>query len=59
MTAIAALESRGFFFGPSVALELGVPFVAVRKAGKLPGKCISISYELEYGKACARACAYD
>ena len=52
MTAVSALESRCFFFGPSVALALGVPFVAVRKAGKLPGACVSISYELEYGEAC-------
>lgn len=47
--AIAALEARGFLFGVPVALALGVPFVAVRKKGKLPGSTIKISYDLEYG----------
>lgn len=47
--AIAGLDARGFLFGPSLAMELGVPFVMVRKKGKLPGKTVSCSYELEYG----------
>ncbi|CAM9020309.1 unnamed protein product [Wickerhamomyces anomalus] len=33
---IVGLESRGFLFGPSVALEIGAGFVPVRKQGKLP-----------------------
>lgn len=50
-TAVAAIESRGFFFGLPLAAELGVPFIPVRKKGKLPYKTISYSYALEYGTA--------
>lgn len=46
---ICGPESRGFIFGCPVAAELGVGFVPVRKAGKLPGDLVSASYELEYG----------
>ncbi|XP_071443785.1 adenine phosphoribosyltransferase isoform X2 [Hetaerina americana] len=48
--AVAALECRGFLFGPQLALDMGVPFVPIRKGGKLPGKIVSVEYELEYGK---------
>ena len=48
---IAGVESRGFLFGPHLAMMLGVPFIPVRKAGKLPHKTISHSYDLEYGSA--------
>lgn len=48
---IAAVESRGFLFGMLLARELKIPFVPVRKAGKLPYKTISHSYDLEYGSA--------
>lgn len=47
--AIAAIESRGFLFGIQLAQKLGVPFVLIRKKGKLPYKTISHKYELEYG----------
>ncbi len=46
---IVALESRGFFFGPSLALALNIPFVPVRKAGKLPYTTYKETYHLEYG----------
>ena len=46
---VAGIESRGFIFGPAVAIELGVGFALVRKPGKLPAKTTSESYELEYG----------
>lgn len=46
---VCALESRGFLFGPQIALELQVPFVPIRKQGKLPGKVAKISFQLEYG----------
>jgi adenine phosphoribosyltransferase len=49
--AIAGIESRGFLFGYPLAMELGVPFILIRKQGKLPYKKISHSYELEYGSA--------
>lgn len=46
---VAGIEARGFIFGSAVAYELGVGFVPLRKAGKLPGDVIGIDYELEYG----------
>jgi len=49
--AVAGVESRGFLFGFSLAMELGVPFVLIRKKGKLPSKTISYKYDLEYGSA--------
>ena len=49
--AVLGIEARGFLFGPSVALGLGAGFVPVRKAGKLPSRSLSTSYDLEYGSA--------
>ena len=49
--AIAGIESRGFWFGPAIAQQLNVPFVPIRKHGKLPGETYSYSYDLEYGSA--------
>lgn len=51
LTAIAGIESRGFFFGFLLANRLGIPFIPIRKAGKLPFKTVSIEYALEYGTA--------
>ena len=48
---VVGIEARGFIFGVPVAQELGVGFVAVRKAGKLPGEVRSVDYALEYGTA--------
>ena len=50
MDAIAALDARGFLFLPLATL-LNVPFIPVRKAGKLPGATTKQEYELEYGTA--------
>ncbi|MDP3557647.1 MAG: adenine phosphoribosyltransferase [Bacteroidota bacterium] len=47
--AIVGIESRGFLFGFLVANKLDIPFVLVRKAGKLPYKTVSVEYDLEYG----------
>jgi len=47
---IVGLDARGFIFGASVAYKMGVPFVMVRKPGKLPDQCISVDYQLEYGQ---------
>lgn len=47
--AIVGIESRGFLFGFLVANKLNIPFVLIRKAGKLPYKTISHEYALEYG----------
>lgn len=49
--AIAGIESRGFLYGMPLALKLGVPFVTVRKKGKLPWRTVSHKYDLEYGSA--------
>jgi adenine phosphoribosyltransferase len=49
--AIAGIESRGFFFGFPLAIALGVPFIPIRKQGKLPYKTVSHAYDLEYGSA--------
>lgn len=48
---VAGIDARGFLFGPSVAMELEVGFVPVRKKGKLPWKTLSRKYDLEYGSA--------
>lgn len=46
---VVGLESRGFLLGSVIALDLGIPFVPVRKPGKLPGELRKVSYQLEYG----------
>lgn len=51
ITAVAGMEARGFIFGSLVAWELGIPFIPLRKPGKLPYDVQSISYDLEYGSA--------
>ena len=43
LDAVAGIESRGFLFGYPLAMELGVPFILIRKQGKLPYKKISHS----------------
>ncbi len=48
---VVGMEARGFIFGAPVAVALGVGFVPVRKAGKLPRETLSGAYELEYGSA--------
>jgi len=46
---VAAVESRGFIFGAPVAVRLGLPFVPLRKPGKLPFRTRHGRYDLEYG----------
>ena len=48
-TKVLAIESRGFILGSLVAYRLGLGFVPVRKAGKLPARTRKASYALEYG----------
>ncbi len=48
--AIVGIESRGFLFGGPVADRLGLPFVPVRKPGKLPAARMTVEYTLEYGE---------
>ena len=47
--AIVGIESRGFIFGCPLADRLALPFVPVRKPGKLPAARMSVEYSLEYG----------
>jgi adenine phosphoribosyltransferase len=47
--AIVAMEARGFIFAAPMAIQLGIPFIPIRKPGKLPAETVSVSYELEYG----------
>ena len=49
-TKIIGTESRGFIFGAPLSYALGIPFIPVRKPGKLPREVISQSYQLEYGE---------
>jgi len=51
INAIIGVESRGFLFGMLLAQKLNIPFIPVRKAGKLPYKTIQYAYDLEYGSA--------
>ncbi|HMM94758.1 adenine phosphoribosyltransferase [Phycicoccus sp.] len=48
---VAGVEARGFVVGAALAHAMGVGFVPVRKAGKLPGDTVAASYDLEYGSA--------
>lgn len=47
--AVLGAEARGFIYGAAVAYKLGIGFIPVRKAGKLPYKTYQITYDLEYG----------
>ncbi|MDR2868671.1 MAG: adenine phosphoribosyltransferase [Bacteroidales bacterium] len=48
---IVGLEARGFYFAPALALALNLPFVPIRKKGKLPYLTYTETYQLEYGQA--------
>lgn len=51
ITHVGAMDARGFLFGAVIAYALNKPLVLFRKAGKLPAKVISESYQTEYGQA--------
>lgn len=51
LDAVVAIEARGFILGSLIAQELELPFIPVRKSGKLPYKSIREEYALEYGTA--------
>ena len=48
---IAGIDARGFIIGGAMAYKMGLPFITLRKKGKLPFETISEEYDLEYGKA--------
>ena len=49
--AIVGVESRGFLFGFLLANKMRIPFIPIRKTGKLPGETLKCKYNLEYGSA--------
>ena len=49
--AVVGVESRGFLFGFLLANKMGIPFIPIRKVGKLPGETLRFKYDLEYGSA--------
>ncbi len=51
LDAIVGAEARGFVFGAPLAYAMGLPFVLIRKKGKLPADTFSVEFELEYGTA--------
>lgn len=48
---VCGIESRGYLFGIAIAVALNVPFILIRKKGKLPPPFVSQQYDLEYGSA--------
>jgi adenine phosphoribosyltransferase len=46
--AVVSNEARGFIIGAPLAYELGAGFVPIRKQGKLPSKCVNLTYKKEY-----------
>jgi adenine phosphoribosyltransferase len=53
VTKVVGIDARGFIFASAVAYQLGAGFIPVRKKGKLPYKCETAAYKLEYGEAVA------
>lgn len=51
LDAIAGMEARGFIVGAALAHAMNLPFIPIRKQGKLPYQTLSENYELEYGTA--------
>lgn len=56
---VVGLESRGFWFALPIAEALNLPFVPIRKKGKLPRTTVSATYALEYGKDAMEVHKYD
>ncbi len=45
---VVSNEARGFIIGAPIAIELGAGFIPIRKKGKLPSKCVNLTYKKEY-----------
>ena len=50
LSAVAAIEARGFLFAAPFAHRRNLPIILVRKKGKLPGDTYRRSFTLEYGE---------
>ena len=50
INAIAGIDARGFIIGGALAYKMRLPFITLRKKGKLPFETICEEYDLEYGK---------
>ena len=46
---LAGIDARGFLFSTLISESLNIGSLMIRKSGKLPGKVIERSYDLEYG----------
>ena len=57
--AVVGIESRGFLYGFLLANRLKVPFIPIRKAGKLPSDTLKYKYSLEYGSSEMEIHKYD
>lgn len=55
ITKVVGIESRGFILGFEMARIFGVPFVPLRKEGKLPGDVVADTYKTEYSESCLEA----
>ncbi len=49
ITKIVGIDARGFIFGSLTSVKNEIPFIPIRKKGKLPGKVFKKKYKLEYG----------
>ena len=49
--AVVGVESRGVLVGFLIANKLDIPFIPIRKSGKLPGETMKYKYDLEYGSS--------
>ena len=49
ITKIVGIDARGFIFAPIVSCNENIPFIPIRKKGKLPGAVYKQRYKLEYG----------
>jgi adenine phosphoribosyltransferase len=51
ISAVAAIEARGFLFAAPFAERAEIPLILIRKKGKLPGRTLRKKYQLEYAEA--------
>lgn len=47
---LVGIESRGFILASILATRYKKGMIMIRKAGKLPGETVKLSYTIEYGK---------